>query len=103
MLSTNDSWFHDSAALEMHNNQARLRAVETGRSVVRAANTGISSVISPTGEIRARIGALQNGLIVEEVDINTDITLYTKIGNLFVLLCGLFSAFALLNVRVKKK
>lgn len=95
MLSTNDSWFHDSAALEMHNNQARLRAIETRRSVVRAANTGITSIITPTGEVTARIGALKKGLIVEDVELNNGLTLYTRIGNLFVYLCGAFVAVLL--------
>lgn len=95
MLATNDSWFSDSAALRMHNNQARLRAIETRRSVVRAANTGISSVISPTGEVLDSVGALKKGLIVEDVELNDGLTLYTRIGNLFVYLCGAFVAFLL--------
>lgn len=103
MLSTNDSWFYDSAALEMHNNQARLRAIETRRSVVRAANTGISSVITPTGKILDSIGALQKGLIVEDVEINDGLTLYTRTGNLFVLLCGAFVISATATAIVKRK
>ena len=102
MLATNDSWFSDSAALEMHNNQARLRAIETRRSVVRAANTGISSVITPTGEVLESVGALKKGLIVEESELNDSLTLYTRIGNLFVLLCGIFVAFFLAE-RIKSR
>ena len=102
MIATNDSWFSDSAALRMHNNQARLRAIETRRSVVRAANTGISSVITPTGEILDSVGALKKGLIVEEVELNDGLTLYTRIGNLFVYLCGAFVA-VLLAERIKSR
>ena len=50
VLGTNDSWFLDSAAVYMHNAQAKLRAVETGRYIVRSANTGISSIIDPSSE-----------------------------------------------------
>jgi apolipoprotein N-acyltransferase len=50
-LITNDSWYRDSAAVYQHNKHAQLRAVENGRYVARAANTGISSIIKPTGEI----------------------------------------------------
>ena len=103
MLSTNDSWFYDSVALEMHNNQARLRAIETRRSVVRAANTGISSVITPTGEMLDSIGALQKGLMVEDVEINDGLTLYTRTGNLFVLLCGAFATSTVVTAILKKK
>lgn len=103
MLSTNDSWFYDSAALEMHNNQARLRAIETRRSVVRAANTGISSVITPTGKVLDSIGALKKGLIVEDVEINDGLTLYTRTGNVFVVLCGIFAMSAVATAFVKRK
>ena len=88
MLATNDSWFYNSAALEMHNNQARLRAIETGRTVVRAANTGISSVITPTGEVTNRIDALEKGLIVTTAELRDGLTLYVRTGNLFVLACA---------------
>ena len=86
-ISTNDSWFFDSAAVHMHNAQAKLRAIETGRYVVRAANTGISSVITPTGEEITRLGALEKGILLSEVELRTDTTLYVRVGNLFVYLC----------------
>lgn len=87
VLPTNDSWFRDSTALRMHNAQAVLRSVESGRYLVRAANTGISSVISPVGEVKEQLGALQSGYIVSEVSLRDGLTLYTRIGNLFVWLC----------------
>ncbi len=90
ILPTNDSWFQDSTALRMHNAQAVLRSVETGRYLVRAANTGISSVISPTGEIREQLGALRGGYIVSDVATRDTVTLYTRIGNLFVYLVMIF-------------
>ena len=90
ILPTNDSWFQDSTALRMHNAQAVLRSVETGRYLVRAANTGISSVISPTGEIREQLGALRGGYIVSDVATRDTMTLYTRIGNLFVYLVMIF-------------
>lgn len=86
-ISTNDSWFFDSAAVHMHNAQAKLRAIETGRFVVRAANTGVSSVITPTGKEIARLEALKEGIVTAEIEMRSDVTLYTRIGNLFVYLC----------------
>lgn len=85
-LSTNDSWFTDSAALSMHNAQAQLRAIESGRYVARSANTGISTVISDRGEVIASLEPLVDGMLVEEVEIRSDMTLYTRIGNSFVYL-----------------
>ncbi len=86
-ISTNDSWFFDSAAVYMHNAQAKLRAIETGRYVVRAANTGVSSVISPMGAEINRLDALLEGIVWGKVELRDDTTLYTKTGNLFVWLC----------------
>jgi apolipoprotein N-acyltransferase len=89
-VSTNDSGFSDSSALHMHNAQARLRAIESGRYVIRAANTGISSVISSKGEVMGSLGALEEGMIVGEVRVNSHLTLYSRIGNLFVYLLIIF-------------
>ncbi len=83
-LSTNDSWFTDSAALYMHNAQAQLRAIESGRSVARAANTGISTMISPRGEVMSDLPPLEEGMLVEDLPLQNHTTLYTRIGNLFV-------------------
>ena len=89
-LSTNDSWFTDSAALYMHNAQAQLRAVECGRYVARAANTGISTVISHRGEVLEELPPLVDGMIVKEVGLRDQRTLYSYIGNTFVYLCIAF-------------
>ena len=91
-ISTNDSWFGDSAALDMHNSQSRLRAIETGRYVVRSANTGISSVIDPLGNVKEELGALERGYVISNVYLRNDTTPYTFIGNAFVYICIAFSA-----------
>lgn len=94
-LSTNDSWFTDSAALYMHNAQAQLRAIENGRYIVRAANTGITTVISAKGDVLAATEPLVDDMIVSEVHVNTHTTLYTLMGNFFVFLAGLLLTLVL--------
>ena len=89
-LSTNDSWFTDSAALYMHNAQAQLRAIECGRYVARAANTGISTMINHRGEVTDELAPLVDGMIVKEVELRSGRTLYSYIGNLFVYICIAF-------------
>ncbi len=88
-ISTNDSWFLDSAALDMHYAQAKLRAIENGRCVVRSANTGLSGVISPRGETMAEIPPLESGVVISDVSLRASHTLYTYVGNTFVYLCAL--------------
>lgn len=107
-LSTNDSWFTDSAALYMHNAQAQLRAIESGRWVVRAANTGISTIISARGEVIADLEPLVDGILVEYVAMEDSVTLYSRIGNTFVYLCmfglvGILGTEAAERIRVRKK
>jgi len=107
-LSTNDSWFTYSVALDMHNAQAQLRAMETGRYLVRAANTGISTILSPRGEILDSREPLVEGLVEGEVYARDSLTLYTRTGNVFVVLCavGLVTvpAFEVIKkIRARKK
>lgn len=91
-LSTNDSWFTDSAALYMHNAQAQLRAIECGRYVARAANTGISTIVTHRGEVVEELPPLVDGMIIREVGVRQTRTLYSYIGNLFVYIGIVFLA-----------
>lgn len=83
LLGTNDSWFGDSAAVYMHNAQARLRAIETGLPIVRAANTGISSIIDKNGRELCRLEPLVDGIITAEVEPGRA-SLYSRTGNIFI-------------------
>ncbi|MBQ8289456.1 MAG: apolipoprotein N-acyltransferase [Clostridia bacterium] len=90
VLGTNDSWFSCSVAIYIHNNQARLRAVETGRYIARSAVTGVSTVISPSGRVLAETELLTEDYATCEVSPRSDRTLYSYIGNTLVLVCALF-------------
>lgn len=86
-LSTNDSWFSDSTAVYQHNRHAQLRAIENGRYIVRAGCTGISSFISPTGEVIDSIPPLTKGYKTAEVYALNQRTVYSYIGDVFAYLC----------------
>ncbi len=73
-VGTNDSWFEDSRAVYMHCAQSRLRAIETGVPIVRAANTGVSAIISQNGEVLDEIDPLIEGYIVSEITIDANST-----------------------------
>ena len=87
VISSNDSWFSDSAAVYQHQVQAQFRAIEEGRWIVRAANTGISTILSPHGKILRWLDPLTEGYAVCEVSFSQNRTPYSVIGNLFVYLC----------------
>ncbi len=90
VISSNDSWFWDSTAVYQHQTQAQYRAIEEGRYLLRAANTGISTILTPTGEICTWLDPLTEGYSVEQVYLRTQRTVYSVIGNTFVYLCGAF-------------
>lgn len=60
---TNDGWFGNTPGPYQHFQQARIRAVETGLPVIRAANTGVSAIIDPLGQIDAGLDYGQTGII----------------------------------------
>ncbi len=86
VLPTNDSWFTDSAAVYMHSAQARLRAIESGRWIVRSADTGISSVIDPRGASHEQLEPLVEGVSIYTAYTSDTRTVYSYIGNSFVYL-----------------
>ena len=104
VISSNDSWFFDSAAVYQHQAQAQLRAIESGRYILRSANTGISTIISPKGDLLAWIDPLVDGYAVSDVATVSQNTLYTVVGNLFVYLSMAFciSLFAV-GTALKRK
>ncbi len=84
---TNDAWFGRSNAPYQHFAMAVLRAVENRRTLLRAANTGISGVIDPLGRIRQRTGIFQPATLLATVERRTDRTLYTRGGHWFASGC----------------
>ena len=102
-ISTNDSWFNDSSAVYEHNSHSVLRAVENGRYIVRAANTGISSVISPSGEIKDMLPPLVEGQISCDVTFSDKRTLYSEAGNIIVPFSVFVLAASSVIIRMKGK
>ena len=96
LVISNDSWFTDSAAVYMHNNQSKFRAIENGRYLVRSANTGVSSVINDRGEVLESLAPLKTGYVLEEVHLSDRVTVYSVIGNVFACACIALCAAAIL-------
>ncbi len=82
---TNDAWFGRTPGPYQHLAQARLRAIETGLPLIRAANTGISAVIDAKGQVVAKLEIFEKCLIDSKLPQRLDNTLYGIFGDLPVL------------------
>jgi apolipoprotein N-acyltransferase len=79
---TNDGWFGISTGPHQHLQQARLRAIEQGLPLVRAANTGISAVIDPVGRVVATLGLGLEGVLDSDLPAPIAPTIYTHVGDI---------------------
>lgn len=104
---TNDGWFGKTSGPYQHFEMARLRAIENGVYLIRAANTGISAFIDPVGNVRSHLPLLKEGYITYEVSITNKPTFFnnykTYIYFTFILIfLSLVSVFEI-KYRVGKK
>lgn len=93
---TNDAWFGLSSGPFQHLTSARLRSIEEGLPMIRAANTGISAVIDAYGQVVASLGMQQEGVLDHRLPATRGITPYGRWGDWTALVLGLFLAGLLL-------
>jgi apolipoprotein N-acyltransferase len=77
---TNDAWFGDSFEPEQHLEIARMRALESGRYMLRATNTGITAIISPTGKVLKQAPIFKPWVLSGEIVPMQGLTPYAKLG-----------------------
>lgn len=82
MIITNDGWFGTSSAAFQHYEMGVMRAIENGRYLVRAANTGITAAVDPYGRELARAGMFDALTLMADVRLLDGRTLYSRIGDL---------------------
>jgi apolipoprotein N-acyltransferase len=80
---TNDAWYDGTSAPRQHLNQARLRAVESDRYLLRAATTGISAFVTPTGRIVEELAMNRQGTIYARFEVRSTETAYVRFGDWF--------------------
>lgn len=90
-IITNDAWWDNTQGHQQHLAYAKLRAIETRRSVARSANTGISAIIDQKGNIINQLEYEQQGALKGTLKTNDRITFYTKTGD-FIARAALFLA-----------
>jgi len=75
---TNDAWFGVSSGPYQHFDMARMRSIESGISLARVANTGITAFIDPFGRVVDKINLNQSGIIDVDLIKNLAPTIYEK-------------------------
>ncbi len=97
---SNDAWFGDSSAPHQHLEITRMRALEAGRWLMRATNTGITALIDPKGRVVARSPQFVSTVLEGTVEARTGLTPYARFGNAPVLgMCVAWLALALFSRR----
>jgi apolipoprotein N-acyltransferase len=104
---TNDAWFGKTSGPYQHFSMTVFRAVENRRSLVRAANTGISGFIDPAGRVMASTALLKEAAVTQTVPLLKEKTVYTNIGDLFAQVCLaivlLLSLLEIVRLGIKRK
>ena len=100
---SNDAWFGRSFAPHQHFQIARLRAIETGRDLIRATNTGVTALVDASGRVRARLPSFEAGVLQGEVQPRVGATPYVRWGDLPVLVWMASSLTVAAGLRLRRE
>ncbi|MFK5889312.1 MAG: apolipoprotein N-acyltransferase [Flavobacteriaceae bacterium] len=100
---TNDGWWQNSQGHKQHLMLSKLRAIENRRSLVRAANTGVSAVINQKGDIIKHLDYGVKGLIKATVPLNNEKTFYNSYGDYIARLAQFLSILLFLTIFLRKR
>lgn len=97
---TNDAWFGRTSGPWQHVAMLPLRAVENRVAIARAANTGISAFVEPTGRVVRTLALFERGVLEGALPPRTRVTFYTRFGDWFAYTClGLSAALGAIAFR----
>jgi apolipoprotein N-acyltransferase len=94
---SNDAWFGDSTAPHQHLDISRMRALESGRAMLRATNDGVTALIGHDGQLIATLPQFKPGVLAGRLQPRSGLTPYTRVGNapvLVLIALGLLAGFA---------
>ncbi len=94
---SNDGWYGDSGAYAQHLKQARMRAVENDRWLLRDTNTGVTASIDPYGRVVASAPRKIRTALDAPYALTNATTFYTRHGDWFAYLCAIISCGALID------
>jgi apolipoprotein N-acyltransferase len=93
---SNDGWYGDSGAWKQHLQQTQMRAIENGRWLLAATNTGMTASVDPYGRIVAATPRKVRTALAAPYALSSSTSFYTRHGDWFAYLCAIISAGALL-------
>jgi apolipoprotein N-acyltransferase len=93
---SNDGWYGDSGAYAQHLRQARMRAVENARWLLRTTNTGVTAAIDPSGRIVRKVPRKVRVALVASYALENATTFYTRYGDWLGYVCAIISFGAIL-------
>ncbi len=96
---TNDAWYGQSSAPYQHFELASMRAIEQGRYLARAANTGISGIVDPYGRVITRSGIFEQAGLVGDARILSGPTIYAQVGDVVAYAAMALTVLALVGGR----
>lgn len=96
---SNTAWFGDSLAQPQHLQIARMRAIETGRTILRATNTGMTAMIAPNGNVSAALPPFSTAALVVSAQGYRGLTPYARWGNVLALLLAALACLPALRHR----
>ena len=88
---SNDGWYGDSGAYAQHLRQARMRAIENARWLLRDTNTGVTAAIDPYGRIVASAPRKKRTVLFAPYALASETNFYTRHGDWFAYLCAIIS------------
>ena len=100
-IITNDAWWGNTPGYRQHLSYASLRAIETRRAIARCANTGISAIISPSGEILQPTPWWKQAVIEGQIPLRDDLTFYVRHGDITGRVCTFLFILLLLALIVR--
>ena len=100
-IITNDAWWGDTPGYKQHLSYASLRAIETRRAIARCANTGISAIISPSGEVLQPTPWWEQAVISGQLPLRDDITFFVSHGDIVGRVCSFMFMLLLTALAVR--
>ena len=101
-IITNDAWWRDTQGHQQHWSYAKLRAIESRKSIARSANTGISGAIDPTGKVIKKTKYDEPAVVAVEIPLNQKLTFYAEHGD-FIARMGYFFSLVIFMIAVFKR